>query len=357
MVGGCAAVASGTENCVHPVNMRKGLLAAGNWIVDHVKIIDRWPAQDTLASIYSESSGNGGSPYNILVDLANLGASYPLAGAGLVGDDDDGRSILADCRARGIESSQVRVTTAAPTSYTDVMTVRETGRRTFFHQRGANAHFDIDHVDFEATDAKLFHLGYLLLLDRLDEVSDGMSRAARLLERAQAAGLRTSIDCVSEDSGRFQSIVLPSLPFVDVLFANDFEAEKLTGVVLRERDQISVKAAAEAARRLIGSGVRSWVVIHFPEAVVASHVSGAVHWQPSVRLDPADIAGAAGAGDALATGILHGLHEDWDMPECLRLGVCAAAASLTHPTCSAGVQSVAKCLEFAGSRGFNRLPS
>ncbi|MBP7142336.1 MAG: carbohydrate kinase family protein [Opitutaceae bacterium] len=337
--------------------MRNGLLAAGNWIVDHVKIIDRWPAQDTLASICSQSSGNGGSPYNIVVDLANLGAAFPLAGAGLVGDDDNGRSILADCRARGIEASQLRVTAEAPTSYTDVMTVRDTGRRTFFHQRGANAHFDIEHVDFSTTNARLFHLGYLLLLDRLDAVTDGMSRAGLLLERAQAAGLRTSIDCVSEDSGRFPSIVLPALPFVDVLFANDFEAEKLTGIVLRENHRIHVQAVVEAARRLLGAGVRSWVVIHFPEAVLALHVAGAVHWQPSVRLETVEIAGAAGAGDALAAGILYGLHEAWDMRECLHLGVCSAAASLTHPTCSAGVQSLAKCLEFAKSRGFNSLPT
>lgn len=337
--------------------MRNGLLAAGNWIVDHVKIIDHWPAQDTLATISSQSAGNGGSPYNILVDLTLLGASFPLQGAGLVGDDEDGRAILADCRARGIDMAQVLTTRLGATSYTDVMTVRATGRRTFFHQRGANAHFDIDHVDFFATNAKLFHLGYLLLLDRLDVVTDGRSRASMLLERAQDAGLRTSIDCVSEDSDRFQTIVLPALPFVDVLFANDFEAEKLTGVVLREHNRINGEAIVEAARLLLGSGVRSWVVIHFPEAVVAAHVSGTVLWQPSVLLEPAEIAGAAGAGDALAAGILYGLHEAWDMKECLRLGVCAAAASLTHPTCSAGVKSVARCLEFAKERGFRSLPT
>jgi hypothetical protein len=27
---------------------RKGILGAGNWIVDHIKVIDAWPSQDTL---------------------------------------------------------------------------------------------------------------------------------------------------------------------------------------------------------------------------------------------------------------------------------------------------------------------
>jgi len=52
------------------MNNRKGILGAGNWIVDHVKIIDAWPNQDTLANILSEYRGTGGSPCNILIRLS-----------------------------------------------------------------------------------------------------------------------------------------------------------------------------------------------------------------------------------------------------------------------------------------------
>ncbi len=336
--------------------MRNGILAGGNWIVDHVKVIDAWPAQDTLASILRQSSSNGGAPYNVLVDLAHLGASFPLAGIGLVGDDDNGRAILNDCRAHGIDAAQLHTMRTTATSYTDVMTVESTGRRTFFHQRGANAHLDVGHFDFGASKAKLFHLGYLLLLDTLDRIVAGRPRACEVLLRAKAAGLRTSLDCVSEDSGRFQSIVTPALPLVDVLFANDFEAEKLTGVPLRIDGHTDASAVSLAARKLLRSGVQSWVVIHFPEAAYACDASGKGIWQPSIRVPPGDIAGAAGAGDALAAGVLFGLHEDWAMSECLRLGVCAAAASLAHPTCSEGVKSVSACLELAHRFGFNSLP-
>lgn len=48
---------------------RCGVAAAGNWIVDHVKVIDAYPEQDTLATILSESRGTGGAPYNVLIDL------------------------------------------------------------------------------------------------------------------------------------------------------------------------------------------------------------------------------------------------------------------------------------------------
>ena len=49
--------------------MRKGLISGGNWIVDHVKLIDAWPDQDALANIRGQSWGNGGSAYNILKDI------------------------------------------------------------------------------------------------------------------------------------------------------------------------------------------------------------------------------------------------------------------------------------------------
>src|SRR4030095_17212974 len=64
---------------------RTGILAGGNWIVDAVKLIDTWPQQDALANIVSTSKGTGGSPFNVLVDLALMGVEFPLEGVGLIG--------------------------------------------------------------------------------------------------------------------------------------------------------------------------------------------------------------------------------------------------------------------------------
>src|SRR5919109_2440043 len=118
---------------------RRGLLAGGNWIIDQVKLIDVFPQREQLANIRSESQGTGGAPYNVLLDLAKLGADFPLSGAGLVGKDALGERILADCRERKIDTKFLRATDEANTSYTDVMTEEGNGRRTFFHYRGANA--------------------------------------------------------------------------------------------------------------------------------------------------------------------------------------------------------------------------
>ena len=67
-----------------------------------------------------------------LEDRYHMTASFPLEAAGLVGQDADGDWILADCKAHGIDTAQLRQTADAHTSYTDAMTVASTGRRTFF---------------------------------------------------------------------------------------------------------------------------------------------------------------------------------------------------------------------------------
>jgi sugar/nucleoside kinase (ribokinase family) len=336
--------------------MRSGVIAGGNWIVDHVKLIDVWPPQDALASIMNESWGNGGSPYNLLKNLSRFGAAFPREAIGLIGDDASGKMIQDDCRAHGIDVTQLRITKAAPTSYTDVMTEVSTRRRTFFHQRGANALLAPEHFDFGKTRAKLFHLGYLLLLDALDQPDgDGLPRAAEVLRRAHAAGLVTSADCVSEHSDRFRSVVVPLLPEIDLFFCNDFEAEKITGISLGRGAQLNRSAVEAAGKQLVDRGVRGWAIIHFPEGVFACDAKGASVWQGSVDFPSDRVAGTAGAGDALASGIVYGWHEAWDMPEALKLGVTAAAASLRHPTCSEAIGNIEGCLKLGREHGFRLL--
>src|ERR1051325_12138674 len=101
---------------------RRGLLAGGNWIIDQVKLIDIFPKLEQLANIRSQSQGTGGAPYNVLLDLAKLGADFPLSGAGLVGKDALGDLILDDCRKHKIDTRFLAKSSEANPSYTDVMT-------------------------------------------------------------------------------------------------------------------------------------------------------------------------------------------------------------------------------------------
>ncbi len=335
---------------------RKGILSCGNWIIDHVKIVDRFPAQDTLANILTQTRGTGGSPYNVLIDLVKLGASFPLAGVGLVGDDEDGRSILNDCKTFGIDSSQITTTKEASTSYTDVMTVQSTGRRTFFHMRGANSYLNETHIDLKASNTKILLLGYLLLLDSLDKIAeDGTTGASRLLKQGQELGFKTAADVVSEDSDRFTAVVNPALPYIDYLIINEFEASKITGLKLDNNNKIDFVRVSEAAQKIINKGVREWVIIHCPEGVLARHRNGEQALQGSVLVPKEKIAGTAGAGDAFMAGVLLGLYDEKSIDDCLRLAVCTAASNLFDSTCTGGIKKIGKCLELGNEFGFREI--
>jgi sugar/nucleoside kinase (ribokinase family) len=157
-------------------------------------------------------------------------------------------------------------------------------------------------------------------------------------------------------SRSFGASVAPVLPEVDLLFANDYETEQLSGVTLGRGAALDCGAVEAATRALLALGVHRWAVVHFPEGACACSGAGEMVWQPAVRVPPALVAGSAGAGDALAAGVLHGVHEDWSMGRSLELGVCAAAMSLLHPTCSESVRPSDDCLAFGRKLGFATFP-
>lgn len=333
---------------------RTGILAAGNFIRDLTRIIDEYPALDTLANILGIESNNGGAPYNVLKDLSKMGAGFPLYAIGMIGKDVTGNEILEDCRHHGIDIHGIEITGDAGTSFTDVMLEKGTGRRTFFHYRGANALLSPAQFHFDNYQARLFHLGYLMLLDTLDSFDlDGRTLASRMLESARRAGLQVSADLVSVNTGNFRDIITPSLPFIDYLFMNELEAEKLSGVKILKNGILDLSLAAEAADRILTLGVNT-VVLHFPGGALARTLDQ-VYLQGSVRLPADRIAGTTGAGDAFAAGYLYGLHDNRDTGECLRIAVCVAASCLLHETCSGGILPLRECLALGDKFGFREL--
>jgi len=335
-----------------------GIIGAGNWIVDTTKIIDVYPAQDTLANISSEEKNNGGGAFNVLVNLAKMGAPFPLHALGLIGRDGEGDWITAQCRVLGISTDHLARHESAPTSYTDVMTVRSTGRRTFFHQRGANSFLAAEHFPWPRLHGRILYLGYLLLLDAMDATEETHGTvAAGVLKEAGRQGLYRAVDLVSVERPDYSETVNPSLPEIDMLICNELEASRVAGVAVRDEAEAFLHEGLRAAAAvLLRRGVRDWVVIHLPEGAYARSAAGEEVWQGRVNLPPELIVGAAGAGDAFAAGLLYGFSENRAMPENLAMGVCAAAACLRHATTSGGISPLAECLALGARHGYLRFP-
>ena len=334
--------------------MNKKITFCGNIIVDSVKTIAAWPEKGMLVPITDVRRAVGGSVCNSGVDLKTLDPSLAVQALGKVGSDDAGDFALSVLKAKGLDCSLVTRVDGVPTSFTDVMTVGSTGERTFFNMHGADSRLTPDDVDVSRLDCDIFHLGYLLLLDGLDAPdAEYGTKAARLLAKVQAAGIRTSVDIVSEQSDRFPAIVRPALRYCDYLVVNEIEGSLATGLPCRGADgRISADALAKIAEALFALGVREKVVLHCPEMSVCRASDGTTAVVPSLDLPPEWIRGSVGAGDAFCAGMLYSFLTGLPDVEGMRLASCAAAANLAATDAISGALPLAETLEL--ERRFSR---
>ncbi len=322
---------------------RKGIISAGNWLVDSVKFIDIYPGKGNLTHIRNVAEGLGGCSHNVLVDLAALQSGIPLYAGGCIGRDKHGEMILDACRKYGINHKNIRILDDVPTSYTDVLSeIGGTASRTFFHCYGANARLGMDEVLSCESDAKIFHLGYLLLLPELDKPDPEYGTvAARTLKHLKDKGYITSVDLVSEEGERFRKIVLPSLRFVDYLIINEVEAGACLGYDLRNEDgTINIEKVRAAAQELTVDNDIKVCAIHYPEGAYAVSCSGENAETLSEMISPDRIVSAVGAGDAFCAGSLFALHEGWNLSRMLEFASACARFNLSSPTATGGAPSL-----------------
>ncbi|MBQ5401449.1 MAG: carbohydrate kinase family protein, partial [Bacteroidales bacterium] len=312
-----------------------------------------YPQKGNLTNIVGQDQGLGGCAHNVLADLASLKSGLPLYAGGCIGDDEYGRMCLDACDRLGIDRANIKTLPGEATSYTDVMSEIEGGRaRTFFHCRGANAKLTVEQVLDCKCPAKIFHLGYLLLLDGLDKEDPEYGvAAARALDGLSKQGYETSVDVVSEESDRYQKIVLPCLKYTDYFIVNEVEAEKSLGITLRKADgTIDFKDVENAARALLDKGVRKMVVIHFPEGGVVATKDGRCCSAPSFSPAKEEIVSTVGAGDAFCAGSLYAIHEGYELKDLLDFASACARFNLFSSTSTGGAPTIDVVKDFIKSR-------
>lgn len=317
--------------------MKKGITVAGSILVDHIHEISAYPHAGELTQIRATGQASGGCVPNVAVDLRMMEPSLRVDAIGKVGHDGDGTYVLERLAAYGIRTAGV-VRNQDRTSFTEVMSIMG-GQRTFFTYPGASSDFGYADIDFDKLDTDMLHLGYLLLLDKVDN-GDGV----RILAEAQRRGILTSVDFVSENSDRYLS-VLPALAHTDNLIINEMEAGRLAEM---EPTFDNLRAIAE---KIKSYGVSDRVIIHMPEVGVCLSARGFTV-VPSYELPEGYIKGTTGAGDAFCAGALLGIYEGLTDEEILVLASGAAAAALSSEDAVSGMRSRAEIGELC--RGWKR---
>ena len=306
---------------------KTGIAVAGTILVDKINQIAAYPASGELTKILSVSRAVGGAVPNVGIDIKRVDPSIPVKAVGKIGKDSEGDFLVSTLAENGVDTSLL-VRGEAPTSFTDVMSIVG-GQRTFFTFPGACADFGVDDVAFDKLDVKMLHLGYFLLLDKVDG-GDG----EKILKKAREMGIKTSIDLVSENSNRYY-IVKDCLKYTDNVIINELEAGMIAGI---EPCRENLERIARAIKDM---GVSERVIIHMPETGVCLSDNGFFEL-PSWDLPKGFIKVKTGAGDAFCAGALIGIYRGLDEMGILTLASKAATASLAAPDSIGGMVSEAE---------------
>ncbi len=320
---------------------RKGIAIVGNITCDIVKVIDCYPKMGMLSNITSVGRAVGGCVPNTIIDLAKIDHNIPLYAAGKVGDDEYGRYVTNQLQKHGINTEQIRVSSAASTSFTDVMS-QTGGERTFFHLRGANAQLSPEDVDLSALNCSILHAGYILLLDKFDQADDEYGTVmARFLHDAQAKGIKTSVDVVSDSTADYKAKILPALKYCNYCIINEIECCAIWGLEPYKADgSLHIDNIRLAMERMKAAGVREKIVIHCKEMGFCLDVATDTFTTvPSLQLPAEKIKGSVGAGDAFCAGALYAIYNNWSDSDLLTFAAATAGYSLFADNSIDGMRS------------------
>ena len=310
---------------------RQGIVLVGNLIVDHIKLCDRYPQEEHLALIQSTITSNGGDQLNVGFDLRGLGYSQPISIVGCVGNDSSASFLEKQCEIKNIHFDSDHIHN--PTSFTDVYVSDTSGKRTFFHNPGANNHFYLTELAATYHAYKHLHYGYLNLMAQMDAIVEGDTGASQLLRSAQKAGLTTSVDLVSSHTSTYVGTVKAALPYIDILFCNEVELAQLIHESIIEGDEASQK---RYYTHLAALGFTGTLVVH-TQYWAAHAMQKDFYHQPALVVPKLNIKSNSGAGDAFAAGYLFQYLQGANAQTALLSGTYAAASCLLSITCSDGI--------------------
>jgi pseudouridine kinase len=252
----------------------------------------------------------GGVARNIAENLARLDVPTRLITA--VGDDEDGRALLAHAADAGIDVEHALVVEDSEVA---------TGGYVALFDQDASLRIAVDQMapvgaitpKYLRARRSLFREASLVVLDA-NLSSETIAGALRLARSAHVPALADP--AVVPLAHR----LVPHLAELTLVASNGVEAATMCGSETPRNSEQAVLTA----KRLAALGVETAIVtladkgVGYATAEVSGHIS-------AMRVVVAD---STGAGDAFTAGVIFGLVNEVPIDEAVRLGVSAAAITL-----------------------------
>ncbi|MFN8441606.1 MAG: carbohydrate kinase family protein [Caldilineaceae bacterium] len=301
---------------------------SGNLVADvQAKTLEQLPPEDVVAIVDEIELILGGNAANAAACLARMGVESAVIGR--IGADAFGQFVRNELTNAGVNTEMMLTTAGAKTAAT-VAAITPSGNRKCAHVPGVTERFTAQDFDWARIEAEMatsptarprfLHFSSFFLLPGFDGNS-----TAQVLQKARQLGLRTSLDVCWDPNGRWAQELAPCLPYCDLIFPNQSEAQQITG--RNDPD--------EMAQWLLDRGVRTAVIKLGAQGCLVKSASERVH-VPGYRVAVVD---TTGAGDAFAGGFLAAQTWGWDWEQTAHFACALAAISVTDFGVTRALQS------------------
>ncbi len=276
---------------------KTGIAVAGSITVDKTP--------DLLRSGMKKLLCTGCVP-NIAILLRKLSPGLPVSAIGRVGDDAEGRYLVQRLQSAGIDTAGIKTDAQEPT-----------GIRQGMLHIGAPQNFGVCDMEFRKLSCKILHLGYFLMLDKIDG-GDGRN----ILKHAKRCAMETSVSMLSGVSSRYTA-VLAALPYTDYFTVSIEDAAWLVNMN-PETDGVE-----KIARRLLWYGVKKKVFIYSSHWVACCSktqytVLGNYILPENCTCSDEQLC------DSLTAGVLTGVYHGWSDMKILEFASACAAVRMSQ---------------------------
>jgi ribokinase len=286
------------------------VLVVGSANVDFTVAAPRLPGVGETVSGGTLLVNHGGKGANQAVAARRLGAEVRFVGC--VGDDGSGREIRAALAAEGIGVAGVAVTGEAATG-TALIVVDGEGRNQIAVAPGANWRLSLEQVRSRADDFAWAEVVVCQLETPLDSVAWALeeARRRRIVTVLNPAPVREGLGDVWR--------------FVDYLTPNEGEAERLTGIAVRD-----LRSAAAAGHALRRRGVGTVIVTLGAAGALACTAEGDEERVTQALAYAVTVVDTTAAGDAFNGALAVALGGTSRLEDALRFANAAAALACTR---------------------------
>lgn len=296
-----------------------------------IQPVNAIPARGMLEQVDMIQLHTGGNAMTAAININTMGLKSAVIGN--VGCDSLGDFLVSTLDKKGINTKNVARDKNAQTS-ASVVFLADDGERSFSHCVGANGTFRMSNVDWSVIEeAKIVFVTGVFLLNEFDQ-----NDLTDFLKKCKEMGKITALDVCWDAKNRWNAILHPAMPYIDIFLPSIDEAKKIAGKETPE----------ECAKFFFEEGVGSVAIKLGGDGCYVQETkdSESVILPCCKGVTAVD---TTGAGDSFCSGFLAAYSQGKSFIDCAKFANATGALCVTSVGATTGMKKYDEVEEFMKS--------